>query len=75
LGFNSKLRSSFVTLNIENINSPVIYDTGKDDIKKYGQISKAELANVPKNPVENKGRIIYEKVDREKIEFYTTGIG
>lgn len=62
-------------LNTENINSPVIYDTGKDDIKKYEQISKKELANVPKNPVENKGRIIYEKVDREKIEFYTTGIG
>ena len=62
-------------LNIENINSPVIYDTGKDDIKKYEQISKKELANVPKNPVENKGRIIYEKVEREKIEFYTTGIG
>ena len=62
-------------LNIENINSPVIYDTGKDDIKKYEQINKEELANVPKNPVENKGRIIYEKIDREKIEFYTTGIG
>jgi len=75
LGFNPKLRSSFVTLNIENINSPVIYDTGKYDIKKYEQISKEEPANVPKNPVENKGQIIYEKIDREKIEFYTTGIG
>jgi len=62
-------------LNTKNIDSPVIYDTGKDDIKKYEQISKKDLANVPKNPVENKGHIIYEKVDREKIEFDTTGIG
>jgi hypothetical protein len=62
-------------LNTGNINSPVIYDTGKDDIKKYPKISKEELSNVPKNPVENKGYIISEKVEREKIEFYTTGIG
>ncbi len=61
--------------NIDNIDSPVLFDNGKEDMKNFQEIDKSELINVPKNPIENEGTIIYEKVENEKITFKTTGIG
>ncbi len=62
-------------LNTGNIDSPVLFDNGKEDMENFQEIDKSELAKVPKNPVANKGTIIYEKVENEKITFKTTGIG
>ena len=62
-------------LNADNVANPVIYDDGSANMADFTPINKESLKNVPENPVVGKGEIIYEKVEREKIEFYTTGIG
>ena len=62
-------------LNADNVANPVIYDDGSTNMADFISINKESLKNVPENPVTGKGEIIYEKVEREKIEFYTTGIG
>jgi|GEM_PF-276317 len=62
-------------LNADNVANPVIYDDGSTNMGKFISINKESLKDVPENPVDGKGEIIYEKVEREKIEFYTTGIG
>ena len=62
-------------LNADNVANPVIYDDGSKNMANFISINKQSLKNVPENPVTGKGEIIYEKVEREKIEFYTTGIG
>jgi hypothetical protein len=62
--------------NINNLDSPVIYDDGSKEIQKYEEIKKEDLGNVPQKPIiGKKGSILYEKVDNEKIFFTTTGIG
>ncbi len=62
-------------LNTGNIDSPVVFDNGEEDLRNFQEIDKSELVNVPKNPVVNKGVITYERVENEKITFKTTGIG
>lgn len=62
-------------LNADNVANPVIYDDGSADMADFISINKESLKNVPENPVVAKGEITYENVEREKIEFYTTGIG
>ena len=63
-------------LNIDNLDSPVIYDDGSKEIQKYEEIKKEDLADVPLKPITGKkGSVLYEKVDNEKISFITTGIG
>ncbi len=59
----------------DNVDNPVIYDDGSINMADFISINKESLKNVPENPVVTKGEITYEKVEREKIEFYTTGIG
>jgi hypothetical protein len=62
-------------LNADNVANPVIYDDGSAGMADFISIDKESLKNVPENPVTGEGQIIYENVEREKIEFYTTGIG
>ena len=63
-------------LNINNLDSPVIYDDGSKEIEKYEEIKKELLDNIPDNPLEDKkGTILKEEVNNEKISFTTTGIG
>lgn len=62
-------------LNPDNMDNPVIYDNGSSEVKIFPEIKKEELENVPENPVKGRGKVIYENVEREKIEFVTTAIG
>jgi hypothetical protein len=62
-------------LNADNVSNPVIYDDGSKNMANFISINKESLKDVPENPVAGKGEVLYEKVEREKIEFYTTGIG
>jgi len=65
-------------LNIENLDNPVIYDDGSKQMDKFVKIQKDGLKDVPDNPyivASQKGKILSENVQREKIEFETTGIG
>ena len=61
-------------LNADNTDNPVIYDDGSSEVKKFPEIRKEELKNVPENPVKVRGEVIYENIEREKIEFITTAI-
>ena len=63
-------------LNAGNIDNPVIFDDGSAGMNRFLQINKESLSNVPENPVkDNKGKVLLESVEREKIEFETTAIG
>ncbi len=62
-------------LNPQNTDNPVIYDDGSDSLGKFSEISKEELSSVPPDPIAERGEILWENVEREKIEFETTGIG
>lgn len=63
-------------LNTDNMDNPVIYDDGSEEIRKFTEITKDDLGSVGSNPIaEPPGKIISEEVQREKIEFETTGIG
>ncbi len=65
-------------LNTDNIDNPVIYDDGSGNMSKFIEIPKDGLQDVPDNPYiidADAGQIVYENVEREKIEFETTGIG
>jgi len=63
-------------LNPENLDNPVIYDDGSTYIQKFKEIKNNDLQSVPSNPINQpKGEILSENIQREKIEFETTGIG
>ncbi|MBC7334621.1 MAG: hypothetical protein H5T85_09285 [Actinobacteria bacterium] len=62
-------------LNPNNVDNPVVYDDGSANIKKFPEIEKENLKDVPENPFTKKGDVLYEKLEREKIEFTTTAIG
>lgn len=62
-------------LNADNVDNPVIYDDGSASMSDFVSIDKESLKKVPENPAAGTGEIIFEKVEREKIEFYTTAIG
>ncbi len=62
-------------LNAANVDRPVIYDDGSEILRQYDEIAKENLDLVPAYPLKNRGEILWEKVDNEKIEFDTTGIG
>jgi len=61
--------------NADNIDNPVIYDDGNKELKQFEEITLEQLKDVPDNPVDVKGEIISETLEREKIEFTTTAIG
>jgi hypothetical protein len=62
-------------LNADNTDNPVLYDDGSDTIGQFHEILKEDLKNVPPEPLLERGEILWENVEREKIEFETTGIG
>ena len=62
-------------LNADNVDNPVIYDDGSKELKQFDEITREQLKNVPENPVNIKGEILSEHLEREKIEFTTTAIG
>ncbi|MHB1346530.1 MAG: hypothetical protein ACYCXK_03465 [Candidatus Humimicrobiaceae bacterium] len=62
-------------LNADNVDNPVIYDDGSEELKEFKEITRAQLKNVPENPLDVEGQILSEVVEREKIEFSTTAIG
>jgi hypothetical protein len=62
-------------LNTDNLDNPVIYDDGSEEIKKFEEITKEQLKDVPENPVNSEGEVLSESLEREKIEFTTTAIG
>ena len=62
-------------LNAQNTDNPVIYDDGSDSVLQFPEIKKEELTSVPPDPITDRGEILWESVEREKIEFETTGIG
>lgn len=61
--------------NKDNIDNPVIYDDGNKELMQFKEIKLEQLNNVPDNPIDVKGEIISETLEREKIEFTTTAIG
>lgn len=62
-------------LNADNVDNPVIFDDGSEELKQFKEITREQLKNVPENPVNNKGEVLSEVVEREKIQFTTTAIG
>ena len=62
-------------LNAGNLDNPVVYDDGSEELKQFGKIQKEQLKMVPINPIYTDGVILNENVEREKIEFNTTAIG
>ena len=63
-------------LNADNTDNPVIFDDGSKFVSRFDEISRDELPDVAPNPLgQPKGVILSENVEREKIEFETTGIG
>jgi hypothetical protein len=62
-------------LNEENVDNPVVFDDGSAEISQFEEISKEDLGSVPVNPLSSHSDVIWENVEREKIEFETTGIG
>jgi len=62
-------------LNADNVDNPVIYDDGSKELKQFEEITREQLKDVPDNPVNVKGEVISETLEREKIEFTTTAIG
>jgi hypothetical protein len=62
-------------MNADNVDNPVIYDDGSEEIKQFMEIKKDQLENVPENPIASNGEVLSEVVEREKIEFTTTAIG
>ena len=61
--------------NADNVDNPVIYDDGSKELKQFEEITREQLKDVPDNPINVKGEIISETLEREKIEFTTTAIG
>ena len=61
--------------NADNVDNPVIYDDGTKELMQFKEITKEQLSDVPDNPIDVKGEIISETLEREKIEFTTTAIG
>ena len=57
----------------DNIDNPVIYDDGSKELKQFKEIT--QVTDVPDNPVNVKGEVISETLEREKIEFTTTPVG
>ena len=62
-------------LNAQNTDNPVVYDDGSHELDRFYEILKEDLKNVPPDPLPDPGEILWEQVEREKIEFETTGIG
>jgi len=57
----------------DNIDNPIVYDDGSKELKQFEEIT--QVTDVPDNPVNVKGKVISETLEREKIEFTTTAIG
>ena len=57
----------------DNIDNPIVYDDGSKELKQFEEIT--QVTDVPDNPVNVKGEVISETLEREKIEFTTTAIG
>ncbi|MBN1298959.1 MAG: hypothetical protein JW997_04660 [Actinobacteria bacterium] len=66
-------------LNPENTDNPVIYDNGSPELSIFPEIEKKNLGYVPDNPLDpltkDSQKILYEKIEREKIVFETNAIG
>ncbi len=61
--------------NADNVDNPVIYDDGSNELEQFEEIKKEQLKDVSDNPLNVKGEVTSETVEREKIEFTTTAIG
>jgi uncharacterized membrane protein len=57
----------------ENIDNPVIYDDGSKELEQFEVTER--VIDLADNPVNTKGKIISENIEREKIEFTTTAVG
>jgi hypothetical protein len=61
--------------NADNVDNPVIYDDGSQELKQFEEIKLEQLNEVPDNPVTVTGNVTYEHLERERIDFTTTAVG
>ncbi|NLE73772.1 MAG: hypothetical protein GX604_03960 [Actinobacteria bacterium] len=53
----------------------VIWDRGQSQIRKYTEIYPDQVTDLPVQPIEGTGQVLYESVENERITFQTTAIG
>jgi len=61
--------------NADNMDNPVVYYDGSEELRQFKEIPGDRLGDVPDNPEEDGGEILSENLERERIEFTTTAIG
>jgi hypothetical protein len=61
--------------NVDNLDTPIVWDRGEPGLQKFQEITPDEAANPPATPTNATGQVLSETIDTEKITFTTTAIG